>query len=178
MGTRNCADSGHVDRRLPPRHRGVPRDRARSGESLIDSNASIFESCGVGFVATLDNQPSHDILDEGSHRPCAPRASRCRGCRWQIERWHRHSYLHPPPAPAGFHRHHLSTPSQPLAVGMVFLSCGASSRRQRSAERELEQAIAAQGLLHPRLARRSHAIRRFSVKSRLSTLPGIRQIAR
>jgi len=40
---------------------GTPGEHPRSGQSLIDSRFD-FESCGVGFVATLDNQPSHDIL--------------------------------------------------------------------------------------------------------------------
>ncbi len=47
MGTRNCA--------APALSTGGSRP------SLIDSRFD-HESCGVGFVATLDNQPSHDIL--------------------------------------------------------------------------------------------------------------------
>lgn len=47
MGTRTCAD--------PALSTGGSRP------SLIDSRFD-HESCGVGFVATLDNQPSHDIL--------------------------------------------------------------------------------------------------------------------
>src|ERR1700735_3858915 len=34
---------------------------ASTGKSLIDARFD-HESCGVGFVATLTNQPSHDIL--------------------------------------------------------------------------------------------------------------------
>src|SRR5271155_1609833 len=43
---------------------------SRSSESSLSSQASLVdprfehESCGVGFVATLTNQPSHDILEK------------------------------------------------------------------------------------------------------------------
>src|SRR5580658_5498852 len=60
MGTRNCAAPALSTGGSRP-SLGIRSERARSGESLIDARFD-FESCGVGFVATLDNQPSHDIL--------------------------------------------------------------------------------------------------------------------
>ena len=60
MGTRNCAAPALSTGGSRPTF-GVRGERARPAQSLIDSRFDI-ESCGVGFVATLDNQPSHDIL--------------------------------------------------------------------------------------------------------------------
>src|SRR5579875_4212402 len=54
MGTRKCADPALLTGGSRPSP-GVSR------ATLIDSRFD-HESCGVGFVATLDNQPSHDIL--------------------------------------------------------------------------------------------------------------------
>src|SRR5579875_2448161 len=59
MGTRKSADSAVSTGGSRP-HSGVSGERAR-GVSLIDPRFD-HESCGVGFVATLENQPSHDIL--------------------------------------------------------------------------------------------------------------------
>src|ERR1700760_4507519 len=50
MGTRNCV--------APALSTGDSRPK-----SLIDERFD-HESCGVGFVATLSGQPSHDILDK------------------------------------------------------------------------------------------------------------------
>src|SRR5579884_3407142 len=47
MGTRNCADPAV--------------STVGSRPTLVDERFD-HESCGVGFVATLENQPSHDIL--------------------------------------------------------------------------------------------------------------------
>src|ERR1700722_17392479 len=47
------------DSPVPPGRQGV--SPAPAQPSLIDSRFE-HDSCGVGFVATLDNQPSHDIL--------------------------------------------------------------------------------------------------------------------
>src|ERR1700728_966284 len=60
MGTRNCAAPALSTGGSRPTF-GVRGERARPAQSLIDSRFDI-ESCGVGFVATLVNQPSHDIL--------------------------------------------------------------------------------------------------------------------
>ena len=53
MGTRKSAE--------PAVSTGGSRPTPRRGGSLIDSRFD-HESCGVGFVATLTNEPSHDIL--------------------------------------------------------------------------------------------------------------------
>ena len=150
---------------------GIPRDRARSGESLIDSRFD-FESCGVGFVATLDNQPSHDILTKAltalarlAHRGAVAadgKSSDGIGIHTSI------------PRQLLLDSTGISLdPSQPLAVGMVFLS--AEPVAASAAERELEQAIAAQGFSI--LGWRDVPTRpEILGEIALSTLPGIRQI--
>src|ERR1700744_4754439 len=71
MGTRTCAAPAVSTGGSRPTS-GVSSEIARRngshgnphlGESLIDPRFEI-ESCGVGFVATLTNQPSHDILSK------------------------------------------------------------------------------------------------------------------
>src|SRR5579875_2884522 len=57
MGTRTCAEPAVSTGGSRP----IAGEYARRGAGLIDSRFD-HESCGVGFVATLDNQPSHDIL--------------------------------------------------------------------------------------------------------------------
>jgi glutamate synthase domain-containing protein 1 len=140
MGTRNCASPALSTGGSRPRF-GVPGECARSGESLIDARFD-FESCGVGFVATLDNQPSHDILTKAltalsrlAHRGAVAadgKSSDGIGIHTAIPR---ELLL----ASTGF----SLDPSQPLAVGMVFLAAETSAAS--IAEHELEQAIAAQG---------------------------------
>jgi glutamate synthase (NADPH/NADH) large chain len=140
MGTRNCAAPALSTGGSRPRF-GVPGECARSGESLIDARFD-FESCGVGFVATLDNQPSHDILTKAltalsrlAHRGAVAadgKSSDGIGIHTAIPR---ELLL----ASTGF----SLDPSQPLAVGMVFLAAETSAAA--IAEHELEQAIAAQG---------------------------------
>ncbi|MGC2636140.1 MAG: glutamate synthase-related protein, partial [Acidobacteriaceae bacterium] len=60
MGTRKCAVPAVSTGGSRPIV-GPVRDRAPRGASLVDPRFD-HESCGVGFVATLTNQPSHDIL--------------------------------------------------------------------------------------------------------------------
>src|SRR5580700_6664510 len=98
---------------------GVPGEQARWGESLIDSRFD-HESCGVGFVATLTNQPSHDILTKAltalsrlAHRGAVAsdgKSSDGIGIHTAIPR---NLLLES----AGFQL----DPAEPLAVGMVFL---------------------------------------------------------
>src|SRR6202167_3106220 len=138
MGTRNCAApalSTGGSRPTP----GVPGERARPGDSLIDSRFD-FESCGVGFVATLDNQPSHDILTKAltalarlSHRGAVAadgKSSDGIGIHTAIPR---ELLL----ASTGI----SLDPSQPLAVGVVFLPSESGP-----GQLALEQALAAHNL--------------------------------
>jgi glutamate synthase (NADPH/NADH) large chain len=140
MGTRNCAAPALSTGGSRP-NIGVPGERARWGESLIDSRFD-FESCGVGFVATLDNQPSHDILTKAltalarlAHRGAVAadgKSSDGIGIHTAIPR---ELLL----GSAGI----SVDPAQPLAAGMVFLSAEATAAA--AAVRELEQAIVGQG---------------------------------
>jgi glutamate synthase (NADPH/NADH) large chain len=140
MGTRNCADPALSTGGSRPRCR-VPGERARWGDSLIDSRFD-FESCGVGFVATLENQPSHDILTKAltalarlAHRGAVAadgKSSDGIGIHTAIPR---ELLL----ASTGI----SLDPAQPLAVGMVFLAAETSAASV--AVQELEQAVAAQG---------------------------------
>ena len=61
MGTRKCADPAVSTGGSRPIV-GPASDRIIRGASLVDPRFD-HESCGVGFVATLTNQPSHDILN-------------------------------------------------------------------------------------------------------------------
>src|ERR1700728_3948838 len=140
MGTRNCAAPALSTGGSRPTF-GVRGERARPAQSLIDSRFDI-ESCGVGFVATLDNQPSHDILTKAltalarlSHRGAVAadgKSSDGIGIHTAIPR---ELLL----ASTGI----SLDPSQPLAVGMVFLS--AEPTAAETAVRELERAVTAQG---------------------------------
>ncbi|HVT97370.1 MAG TPA: glutamate synthase large subunit [Acidobacteriaceae bacterium] len=128
MGTRN--------RVAPAVSTGDSRPR-----TLIDERFD-HESCGVGFVATLDNQPSHDILQKAltalarlAHRGAVAadgKSSDGIGIHTAIPR---ELLL----ASTGFTLH----AAQPLAVGMVFLPSETSSAA--AAIRDLEQAITARG---------------------------------
>src|ERR1700743_1408504 len=106
MGTRN---------RVAP---AVSTGDARP-KSLIDERFD-HESCGVGFVATLDNEPSHDILEKAltalsrlAHRGAVAadgKSSDGIGIHTAIPR---RLLL----ASTGI----ILDPAHPLAVGMVFL---------------------------------------------------------
>jgi glutamate synthase (NADPH/NADH) large chain len=150
---------------------GVPGERARWGESLIDSRFD-FESCGVGFVATLDNQPSHDILTKAltalarlAHRGAVAadgKSSDGIGIHTAIPR---ELLL----ASAGI----SLDPAQPLAAGMVFLP--AETTAALAAVHQLEHAIAAQGfsvLAWREVPTRPEILGEIAA----STLPTIRQV--
>jgi glutamate synthase (NADPH/NADH) large chain len=128
MGTRN--------RVAPAQSTGDSRPKG-----LIDERFD-HESCGVGFVATLDNQPSHDILQKAltalarlAHRGAVAadgKSSDGIGIHTAIPR---EILL----ASTGI----ALDPAQPLAVGMVFLP--AETVAASAAVRDLEQAITARG---------------------------------
>ncbi len=127
MGTRTCA--------APALSTGGSRP------SLIDERFD-HESCGVGFVATLGNQPSHDILVKAltalarlAHRGAVAadgKSSDGIGIHTAI------------PRQIILESTGISLdPAQPLAVGMVFLS--AEPMASATAVRAVEAAMAAQG---------------------------------
>jgi glutamate synthase domain-containing protein 2/glutamate synthase domain-containing protein 1/glutamate synthase domain-containing protein 3 len=126
MGTRKCA--------APAVSTGSSRP------SLVDPRFD-HESCGVGFVATLDNQPTHDILTKAltalsrlAHRGAVAadgKSSDGIGIHTAIPR---ELLLET----AGIALSHAS----PLAVGMVFLP--EDAKASGAAVRELERAVAAQ----------------------------------
>ena len=134
MGTRNCVAPASSTGGSRPIRRG-------SGASLIDERFD-HESCGVGFVATLDNQPSHDILEKAltalsrlAHRGAVAadgKSSDGIGIHTAIPR---QLLL----ASTGV----ILDPAHPLAVGMVFLPTGTAAAS--AAIRDLEQAITARG---------------------------------
>ena len=170
MGTRNCAAPAVSSGGSRPKI-GAPGERAGWGQSLIDPRFD-FESCGVGFVATLDNQPSHDILTKAltalarlSHRGAVAadgKSSDGIGIHTAIPR---ELLL----ASTGI----SLDPAQTLAVGMVFLPVEATAAA--AAVRDLEQAIAAQGfsiLGWREVPTRPSILGEIA----LSTLPVIRQI--
>jgi glutamate synthase domain-containing protein 2/glutamate synthase domain-containing protein 1/glutamate synthase domain-containing protein 3 len=142
-----------------------------SRPSLIDSRFD-HESCGVGFVATLDNLPSHDILTKAltalarlSHRGAVAsdgKSSDGIGIHTAIPR---ELLL----ASTGL----KLAPERPLAVGILFLPSDADDAA--SAVRELERSL---------LARNFTILGWREVPTRpeilgeiaLSTLPVIRQV--
>ncbi len=108
--------------------------------TLVDPRFD-HESCGVGFVATLDNEPTHDILTKAltalgrlAHRGAVAadgKSSDGIGIHTAIPR---ELLLET----AGIALSHAS----PLAVGMVFLP--EDAKAAAAAVRELERAVAAQ----------------------------------
>src|SRR5581483_7553693 len=158
MGTRNCV--------APALSTGDSRPK-----SLIDERFD-HESCGVGFVATLDNEPSHDILQKAltalarlAHRGAVAadgKSSDGIGIHTAIPR---EVLL----ASTGL----KLAAERPLAVGMVFLPPDADDAG--AAVRELERAL---------LARNFTILGWREVPTRpeilgeiaLSTLPVIRQV--
>src|SRR6202034_4929175 len=118
MGTRKSADPALSTGGSRPRP-GIPGERAHRGGSLIDERFD-HESCGVGFVATLTNHPSHDILTKAltalsrlAHRGAVAsdgKSSDGIGIHTAIPR---NLLLES----AGFQL----DPAEPLAVGVVFL---------------------------------------------------------
>src|SRR5581483_12110180 len=128
MGTRNCV--------APALSTGDSRPK-----SLIDERFD-HESCGVGFVATLDNQPSHDILQKAltalarlAHRGAVAadgKSSDGIGIHTAIPR---ELLL----ASTGL----ALEDKRPLAVGMVFLPSDFAA--SSAAVRALEEAILAHG---------------------------------
>src|ERR1700739_3186894 len=135
--------------------------------SLVDPRFD-HESCGVGFVATLTNQPSHDILTKAltalarlEHRGAIAadgKSSDGIGITTSIPR----DFLL---AEAGI----ALEDSRPLAVGVVFFSQNGESHA------ELEHALAAQNLTV--LAWRSVPTRpEILGEIALSTMPVIRQV--
>ena len=157
MGTRNSAE--------PAVSTGGPRP------NLIDPRFD-HESCGVGFVATLENQPSHEILRKAltalarlAHRGAVAadgKSSDGIGINTAIPR---ELLL----ASAGI----ALEPTRILGVGMVFLPTDAAA--SQAAVRVLEEAIAAQGFTI--LAWRDVPTRpEILGEIALSTLPVIRQI--
>ncbi|HEY1500386.1 MAG TPA: glutamate synthase large subunit [Acidobacteriaceae bacterium] len=170
MGTRKSADPALSTGGSRPRH-GVPGDRAHRGGSLIDERFD-HESCGVGFVATLDNQPSHDILTKAltalarlAHRGAVAadgKSSDGIGIHTAIPR---EMLL----ASTGI----SLDPAQSLGVGMVFLPSEPPSAS--IAVRELERAIVQQGfriLGWREVPTRPHILGEIAH----STLPVIRQV--
>ncbi|HEV2278877.1 MAG TPA: glutamate synthase central domain-containing protein, partial [Acidobacteriaceae bacterium] len=142
-----------------------------SRPTLVDSRFD-HESCGVGFVATLENQPSHDILTKAltalsrlAHRGAVAadgKSSDGIGIHTAI------------PRELLLTSTGLSLASdQPLAVGMVFLP--ADEIASAAAVRELETAIAAQNFSI--LGWRTVPTRpEILGEIALSTLPVIRQV--
>jgi glutamate synthase (NADPH/NADH) large chain len=164
MGTRKSAD--------PALSTGGSRPSPGvRGATLIDSRFD-HESCGVGFVATLDNQPSHDILAKAltalarlAHRGAVAadgKSSDGIGIHTAIPR---ELLL----ADTGI----ALDASKPLVVGMVFLPGDAAA--SAAAVRELEQAT---------VARNCSILGWRTVPTRpeilgeiaLSTMPVIRQV--
>jgi glutamate synthase domain-containing protein 2/glutamate synthase domain-containing protein 1/glutamate synthase domain-containing protein 3 len=150
---------------------GVPGEQARWGESLIDSRFD-HESCGVGFVATLTNQPSHDILTKAltalsrlAHRGAVAadgKSSDGIGIHTAIPR---ELLL----ASTGL----TLAADQALAVGMVFLP--AEPDAATAAVKALEEAVTAHGLAI--LGWRDVPTRpEILGEIAISTLPVIRQI--
>ena len=170
MGTRTCAAPALSTGGSRP-IRGVPGERAHSGASLIDERFD-HESCGVGFVATLDNQPSHDILEKAltalsrlAHRGAVAadgKSSDGIGIHTAIPR---EVLL----ASTSI----ILDASQPLAVGMVFLSSEPAAAT--ISQRELEEAVVERGfsILGWRdVPTRSEILGEIAA----STLPVIRQL--
>src|ERR1700757_2551611 len=142
-----------------------PRTPAKS---LLDPRFD-FESCGVGFVATLTNIPSHDILAQAltalarlEHRGAVAadgKSSDGIGITTAIPR----DFLL---ASAGV----ALDPAKPLAVGVMFFPSG-----EAESHTEIEQALAAQNLTV--LAWRDVPTRpEILGKIALSTLPVIRHV--
>ncbi|HEX3660991.1 MAG TPA: glutamate synthase large subunit [Acidobacteriaceae bacterium] len=164
MGTRKCADPALSTGGSRP----TPGVR---NATLIDSRFD-HESCGVGFVATLDNQPSYDILAKAltalarlAHRGAVAadgKSSDGIGIHTAIP------------------RELLLTDTgisldaaKPLAVGMVFLPADATA--SAAAVRELEQATVARNCTI--LGWRTVPTRpEILGEIALSTLPVIRQV--
>src|ERR1700728_1749438 len=140
MGTRKSADPALSTGGSRPRP-GIPGERAHRGGSLIDERFD-HESCGVGFVATLTNHPSHDILTKAltalsrlAHRGAVAsdgKSSDGIGIHTAIPR---NLLLES----AGFQL----DPAEPLAVGRVFLPPDRAAAA--AAGDELEAAVSAQG---------------------------------
>jgi glutamate synthase domain-containing protein 2/glutamate synthase domain-containing protein 1/glutamate synthase domain-containing protein 3 len=140
-------------------------------KSLIDERFD-HESCGVGFVATLDNQPSHDILQKAltalarlAHRGAVAadgKSSDGIGIHTAIPR---ELLL----ASTGI----TLDPAHPLAVGMVFLP--ADGAAAAAAIRDLEQAVTARGFT---VLRWREVPTRPEILGEIaaSTLPVIRQV--
>ncbi|MBV8630273.1 MAG: glutamate synthase large subunit, partial [Silvibacterium sp.] len=154
-------------RRSPERSQELPQ-RSSSASSLIDPRFD-FESCGVGFVATLTNVPSHDILEKAltalarlEHRGAVAadgKSSDGIGVTTGIPR----DFLL---ASAGV----FLDPAQPLAVGVMFFPSG-----DAESHTEIEQALAAQNLTV--LAWRDVPTRpEILGEIALSTLPVIRHV--
>jgi len=170
MGTRNCVAPALSTGGSRP-ILGIAGERTRQGVSLIDERFD-HESCGVGFVATLDNQPSHDILAKAltalarlAHRGAVAadgKSSDGIGIHTAIPR---QLLL----ASTGI----ILDPAHPLAVGMVFLPSDAVAAS--AATRDLEQAITARGfsiLGWRQVPTRPEILGEIAA----STLPVIRQI--
>jgi glutamate synthase domain-containing protein 2/glutamate synthase domain-containing protein 1/glutamate synthase domain-containing protein 3 len=170
MGTRKSADPALSTGGSRPRP-GIPGERAHRGGSLIDERFD-HESCGVGFVATLDNQPSHDILTKAltalarlAHRGAVAadgKSSDGIGIHTAIPR---ELIL----SSTGI----SLDPAQSLGVGMVFLPSEPPSAS--IAVRELERAIVHQGfriLGWREVPTRPHILGEIAH----STLPVIRQV--
>ena len=157
MGTRKSADPALLT--------------GGSRPSLIDARFD-HESCGVGFVATLDNQPSHDILTKAltalgrlAHRGAVAadgKSSDGIGIHTAIPR-----ELLLASTGIALDRSHC------LAVGMVFLPSEPSAAS--IAVRELERAIAAQWF---RILGWREVPTRAQILGEIaaSTLPVIRQV--
>ena len=148
MGTRKCADPAVSTggSRPTPAVAGEPgrvRPSAEApwGASLVDPRFD-HESCGVGFVATLTNQPSHDILSKAltalsrlAHRGAVAadgKSSDGIGIHTAIPR---NLLLESTGV--------TLDAAQPLAVGMVFLP--AEPEPSAAAVHVLEDAVTAQG---------------------------------
>ncbi len=170
MGTRNCVAPALSTGGSRP-IQGIPGEKSRRGVSLIDERFD-HESCGVGFVATLDNQPSHDILEKAltalsrlAHRGAVAadgKSSDGIGIHTAIPR---QLLL----ATTGI----ILDPAHSLAVGMVFLP--SETTAANAAVRELEQAITARGfsiLGWRKVPTRPEILGEIAA----STLPVIRQI--
>ena len=153
-----------------PRFGDPGQRRGRSG-SLIDSRFD-HESCGVGFVATLENHPSHDILTKAltalsrlAHRGAVAadgKSSDGIGIHTAIPR---ELLL----ASAGI----ALDAGKPLAAGMVFLPADADAAA--AAIQTLEKAVVAQNFAI--LGWRDVPTRpEILGEIALSTLPVIRQI--
>jgi glutamate synthase domain-containing protein 2/glutamate synthase domain-containing protein 1/glutamate synthase domain-containing protein 3 len=142
--------------------------RSSSAPSLLDPRFD-FESCGVGFVATLTNIPSHDILEKAltalarlEHRGAVAadgKSSDGIGITTTVPR----DFLL---ASAGV----TLNPARPLAVGVMFFPSG-----DAESHTEIEQALAAENLTV--LAWRDVPTRpEILGEIALSTLPVIRHV--